>query len=44
MRNFLGVIQSLTAQNTKPSYPSSIIAGNSVINTPAETADKFNKQ
>ena len=27
---------SLTPQNTKPSYPSSIIVGNSLINTPAE--------
>ena len=43
MRKFWGVINSLTPYNTKPSYPSSIIVGNSVINTPAEIADEFNK-
>ena len=43
MCKFWGVIKSLTPQKTKPSYPSSIIVGNSVINTPAEIADEFNK-
>ena len=43
MRKFWGVINSLTPYNTKLSYPFSIIVGNSVINTPAEIADEFNK-
>ena len=43
MRKFWGVINSLTPQNAKPNYPSTIIVGNSIIKTPAEIADKFNK-
>ena len=42
MRKFWGVIKSLTPQNANPSSPSFIV-GNSVINTPAEIADEFNK-
>ena len=43
MRKLWGVINSLTPQNAKPSYPSTIIVGNSIIKTPGEVADKFNK-
>ena len=43
MHKFWGVIKSLTPQTTKPSYPSSIIVGTSVINTPAEIGDEFNQ-
>ena len=43
MRKFWVVIKSLNPQNTKPSYPSYIVVGNTVIKTPAEVADEFNK-
>ena len=43
MRKFWGVINSLTPQNAKPYYPSTIIVGNSIIKTPAEIEDEFNK-
>ena len=43
MHKFWGVINSLTPQNVKPNYSSTIIVGNSIITTPAEIADEFNK-
>ena len=43
MRKFWGVINSLTPQNAKPDYPLTISVGNSIIKTPAEIADEFNK-
>ena len=43
MRKFWGVINSFTPQNAEPNYPSTIIVGNSIIKTPAEIEDEFNK-
>ena len=43
MRKLWGVINSLTNQNAKPSSPSRIIFGNTVINNPAERAEELNK-
>ena len=40
---FWGLINSLTPQNAKPNYPSTIIVCNSITQTSAEIADEFNK-
>ena len=43
MRKFWKVIKSRALQNAKPSSPSSIIVGYSIINTSAIIADEVNK-
>ena len=43
MRKLWEVINSLTPQNAKLNYSSTIIVGNSIITPPAEIADEFNK-